>query len=217
MRINKFVALATGLSRRSADAAITGGRVRLNRKPANLGDDVTSGDRVTLDTKVLEPDTELTTIMLNKPVGYVCSRRGQGSRTIYDLLPEKYHKLKPTGRLDKDSSGLLLLTNDGNLANRLTHPRYQKNKIYRVKLNKPLELNDEKQLLTGVKLSDGLSKFIKVSDCSNNTYEVTLTEGRNRQIRRTFQALGYKIAELHRNSFGTYSLDSLPLGLYKTI
>lgn len=217
MRINKYVALATGLSRRSADDAIRALRVTLNQNPANLGDNVAAGDKVAFDGRELQLDSKVTTIMLNKPAGYVTSRSGQGSKTVYDLLPGEYHRLKPVGRLDKDSSGLLLLTNDGNLANRLTHPRYQKSKIYQVKLNKPLEREHENQLLTGVVLSDGLSKFIKVKQYSATTYEVTLTEGRNRQIRRTFNSLGYKIAELHRNSFGTYSLGSLPLGRYKTI
>jgi 23S rRNA pseudouridine2605 synthase len=217
VRLNKYIALATGMSRRSADTAIKSGKVKLNQIPAKLGDIVASQDTVTLDNVQLKLKGRHTTIMLNKPVGYVCSRRGQGSKTIYDLLPEEYHYLKPVGRLDKDSSGLILLTDDGELANKLTHPKYQKEKVYRVSLDKTLALSDKNQLLTGVGLSDGLSKFIRVKDYSNDTYEVVLKEGRNRQIRRTFNALGYKIEELHRISLGDYKLMDLPRGGYISV
>lgn len=218
MRINKFVALATGLSRRAADSAINSGRVSINGHVAIPGIEVTPSDEVHLDETKLELPVALTTIILNKPIGYVCSRSGQGSKTVYDLLPQKYRNLKPVGRLDKDSSGLILLTDDGELANKLTHPRYQKNKVYEVKLNKSLNQDDLKQLLTGVNLSDGLSKFIKVNDCSNNTYEVSLREGRNRQIRRTFNALGYKVIKLHRSRFGNLNLyKNLSLGGYSLL
>lgn len=191
------MATATGMSRRSADTAVKTGRVTINLIKANLGDAVNSGDEVRLDDKKLII-RHSTTIMLNKPPGYVCSRKGQGNKTVYELLPEKYRRLKPVGRLDKDSSGLLVMTDDGKLANRLSHPRYQKDKTYLVTLNKKLSLPDKKQLLTGVGLDDGLSKFLKLKDCSDSTYEVVLAEGRNRQIRRTLDALGYEVITLKR-------------------
>lgn len=207
MRLNKYIALATGMSRRSADTATKSGRVKLNQMTAQLGDTVAAGDKVILDNALLKLMPGSTTLILNKPEGYVCSRRGQGSKTIYDLLPEKYHNLKPVGRLDKDSSGLILLTNNGDLANKLTHPRYEKEKVYKVVLNKTLALSDSKKLLTGVELSDGMSKFIRIKDCSNDTYEVVLKEGRNRQIRRSFNVLGYKINKLHRIQLGNIILN----------
>ena len=139
MRINKYIALSTGLSRRAADAAILDGRVTVDEQPASSGMKVSATTVVTLDGTVLSRPAATQTIMLNKPVGYVCSRDGQGSQTIYELLPADLHSLKPVGRLDKDSSGLLLLTNDGTLANQLTHPRYEKIKEYIVQLNKPLK------------------------------------------------------------------------------
>jgi pseudouridine synthase len=210
------VAGATGLSRRAADKAIISGRVLINGDKAEPGSEVMPADKISLDGKGIRPADSLT-IVLNKPEGYVCSRNGQGSKTIYELLPEKFNVLKPVGRLDKDSSGLLLLTNEGRLANELTHPRYQKNKVYQVKLNKALDQKDKTKLLTGVELSDGLSKFIRLYDCSGNTYEVTLSEGRNRQIRRTFNALGYKITSLHRLSLGGFSVGNLKPGSYKVI
>lgn len=204
--MNKFIAQATGISRRSADAAVKSGRVTINGRIAVLGDKTETGDTISLDNEVIALPLKSLTIILNKPAGYICSRRGQGSKTIYELLPKKYHHLKPAGRLDKGSSGLLVLTDDGNLAQELTHPSYQKKKIYLVELNKTLELSDKNKLLTGVELRDGLSKFINVKDYSDPTYEVILAEGKNRQIRRTFNALGYKVTKLHRISFGPYSL-----------
>lgn len=200
------------MSRRSADAAIDSKKVLIDGVQAVLGQEVQDENIVTLDGKVLKLQNESITLKLHKPAGYVCSREGQGSKTIYDLLPKKYKSLKPVGRLDKDTSGLILLTNDGSLANELTHPRYQKKKVYEVLLNKTLALSDKKQLLTGVNLSDGLSKFINIKECSTNKYEITLSEGKNRQIRRSFNALGYKIEKLHRISVGAYKLNDLEQG-----
>ena len=138
MRINKYVASATGLSRRVADKAIEQGNVLVNGQKATPGHDVTDQDVVTLSGKTLSPPANIQTIIFNKPTGYVVSRDGQGNRTIYELLPPELRHLKPVGRLDKDSSGLLLLTNDGQLAQELTHPRYQKTKIYEVRVSQPL-------------------------------------------------------------------------------
>ena len=125
-------------------------------------------------------------MLLNKPVGYVCSRKGQGSQTIYDLIPAKYHHLESVGRLDKDSSGLLLLTDDGELANKLTHPSFRKEKVYEVTLDKSLHESDLARLQHGIELDDGTSRFIISPLKAQNSYLVTISEGRNRQIRRTF-------------------------------
>lgn len=217
MRINKFVALATGMSRRAADAAVADKRVTINGQIAAIGTEVQDADVVALDNQRITPAVKTVTILLNKPVGYVCSRNGQGSQTIYDLLPAEYHQLKPIGRLDKDSSGLLLLTNDGDLANQLTHPRYGKTKVYEITLDTPLEplhhqmINDH-----GVQLEDGPSQLQlqKLSDDALN-WQVTMHEGRNRQIRRTFAALGYTVVKLHRTVFGDYQLNNLQLGKLK--
>ncbi len=212
--MNKFIAQATGLSRRAADELIKSGRVAIDENPASLGQEVGSNNTVSLDGRQLIRPGEYLTIMINKPAGYVCSRSGQGSQTIYDLLPKKYHNLKPVGRLDKDSSGLLLMTDNGQLANELTHPRYQKEKVYQASLNKTLSPPDKKKLMSGVELSDGMSKFTNIKDCSDKVYEVVLKEGRNRQIRRTFNALGYKVEILQRTQFGPYKLNNLkPRGI----
>ncbi len=215
MRINVYIAQATGLSRRSADKAIAEGRVIINDHIASIGESVNTDDSIKLDEKLLLAPQTKTLVALNKPRGYVVSRKGQGAKTIYDLLPEKYHVLKPVGRLDKDSSGLLLLTNDGKLAQNLTHPSAQKNKVYLVGLNLPLKESDANDLNRGIQLVDGLSR-LSISGMSNDrkSMTVTISEGRNRQIRRTFAALQYRVNSLHRIRFGEYDIKNLKPGEY---
>jgi 23S rRNA pseudouridine2605 synthase len=218
IRINKFVAQATGLSRRASDTYIEKGEVLVNGGPVQTGYQVDNDDMVEFGGKVLQTSLETNLIMLNKPAGYVTSRAGQGSQTVYDLLPQKMHKLKPIGRLDKDSTGLILLTDDGLLANKLTHPRFAKIKKYSVTLNKDLKPEHVQAIFNrGVKLSDGISKFGLKRQGNNKTWEVTMSEGRNRQIRRTFEALSYKVVGLHRTNFGDYNLGDLKEGKFKEI
>lgn len=198
-----------------ADKAVAAGRVMINNQTAEAGSTVGEADQVALDGRVVTAPAETVTIVFHKPVGLVVSREGQGSYTIYDRLPSEYRLLKPVGRLDKNSSGLLLLTNDGQLANELTHPRYAKVKVYEVKLGKPLEplhrqmINDH-----GINLEDGNSKLNleRIEDGDDTKWRITMKEGRNRQIRRTFAALNYHVAELHRTNFGPYSLGDLRSG-----
>ncbi len=214
MRLNRYVALASGLSRRAADQAITDKRVKVNGVLAELGQIIDDKDSMSLDGTDLRL-VKLQAIVLNKPVGYVCSRDGQGSKTIYDLLPAEFHTLKPVGRLDKDSSGLLLLTNDGKLANSLTHPSNQKEKVYKVQLDKPLEAEHKFRIEQGVELADGLSR-LRLSG-QDKDWIVRMNEGRNRQIRRTFSALGYEVTKLHRTQFGPYKLNRLISGKFDQI
>lgn len=206
MRLNKFIASASSLSRRGADEAIKLGRVSINGIPASLAADVRTTDTVKLDGQVLQQNDSKTILMFNKPVGYVCSRKGQGSKTIYDLLPPKYHHLKSVGRLDKDSSGLLLLTDDGVLANKLTHPSFRKEKVYEVTVDNSLEDTDLAKLRHGIELDDGTSRFLITPLETKNSYLITIHEGRNRQIRRTIGYLGLKVERLHRIKFGNYVL-----------
>lgn len=217
MRINKFVAGASGLSRRAADDAIAKRRVTVDGKLAVMGQEVTADQQVLLDGSPIHLPTQTQTILLNKPIGYVVSRDGQGSKTVYDLLPAELHNLKPIGRLDKDSSGLLLLTNDGELANTLTHPRFAKIKIYEITLDKPLApLHRQMMSDHGIQLDDGLSRLQldRLAE-DEKSWRVTMREGRNRQIRRTFEALGYRVTRLHRTQFGTYMLGDLNEGIYQ--
>lgn len=219
MRINKYIALKTGISRRSADAAIADGRVLLNGQPPVAGQQVSETDVLTLDGRPIAQDVSITTIMLNKPVGYVCSRDGQGSQTIYDLLPPEMHRLKPVGRLDKHSSGLILLTNDGHLAQELTHPKFHKLKKYKIALNKDLTDADHAKICkVGVELDDGPSKLaLEPMNNQKKEWKVVMSEGRNRQIRRTFEHLGYTVVKLHRTHFGPYVLGSLTSGKFDKI
>lgn len=219
-RLNKFIAHASGVSRREADQLIEQGRVMINGGPVSLGQQVTESDSVTIDGKPITQSATYTYLALNKPAGYVCSRRRQGDTpTIYELLPENYRALKAVGRLDKDSSGLLLLTDDGDFAHRMTHPSFHKTKRYEVKLHVPLQPLHQQMINDyGVSLEDGPSKLsLEKMDDSSRRWVVNMHEGRNRQIRRTFAALGYKVIALHRTDFGLHRLESLKSGQFREI
>jgi len=215
MRLNKFVAQATGLSRREADEAIEQNRIALNGKPVRLGVQVEDSDDVKLDGKSLKRQA-YQYLLLNKPIGYVSSRKQQDSKpTIYSLIPEEFHHLKPAGRLDADSHGLMLLTNDGDYANQLTHPSTQKTKTYIAKLHKPLTIDDKIAIEAGLQLDDGISSF-KIKNLSDGRLRISMHEGRNRQIRRTFIALGYEVVDLCRTGFGNYNIEILGKKVYNT-
>jgi 23S rRNA pseudouridine2605 synthase len=217
-RLNKFLAEKVGLSRREADNFIASGRVLINGKKAELGARVKDTDEIILNDKKIENSpSEYTYLMLNKPVGYVSSRKAQGDApTLYELLPKKYQKLKTVGRLDKNSSGLILLTNDGDFAFTHTHPKFYKIKTYLVTLNRPLEPLHQQEISDfGIQLEDGPSKlFLTKLNDERTEWQVEMSEGRNRQIRRTFSALGYEVEKLHRVEFGAYQLGMLEPGDY---
>lgn len=220
-RLNKYLALQLGLSRREADEMIARGSVLVDGKPAELGQRVVEGTAITVDGKPVAATTvTYRYVALNKPAGYVSSRRQQGdSPTIYSLLPADLHALKPVGRLDRDSSGLLLLTNDGDFAHAMTHPSFYKVKRYEVELDRSLAPLHQQMISDhGIELPDGPSKFtVSRMDPHAKRYEVTMHEGRNRQIRRTFEALGYTVTELHRIDFGAYGLGDLPSGHWQHV
>ena len=240
-RLNKFLAERLGLSRREADDIISAGKVKIDGQMAQLGARVDYSSKVWYNGNIIPFNTDYLYIAFNKPVGYVCSRRAQGATpTLYELLPQKYQKLKTVGRLDKDSSGLILLTNDGDFAYQMTHPKFHKEKIYEVELDHPLEPLHQQMISDyGVMLDDGLSKFTVVTSTGGGAggtpaarrrmsstvgeaattgpverlhFTVILSEGRNRQIRRTFTALGYRVVALHRTQFGPYQLSGLAPG-----
>ncbi len=216
MRINRYIASAGSLSRRHADELIKQGRVKVNGVTALTAQDVKPEQQVTLDNQVLNPAAKTILLMINKPIGYIVSRKGQGAPTIYSLLEQQYKNLKPIGRLDKDSTGLLLMSNNGELINHLAHPSFNKQKVYSVVLNKELTTEARKQIEKGLLLDDGLSKM-KIEDISSKHLTVILTEGRNRQIRRTFKALGYDVVKLERTAFGSYRLGDLKPGESKEV
>ena len=213
VRLNKFLAERIGVSRREADELIAAGKVFIDDKPAILGARIDKNTKVCYNGNIIPFETGYSYIAMNKPIGYVCSRRAQGSApTIYDILPKEYRHLKTVGRLDKDSSGLILLTNDGDFAYQMTHPKFRKTKVYEVALDRPLEPLHQQMISDyGVMLDDGPSRFMVIKT-AETSYLVTLSEGRNRQIRRTFAALGYKVVKLHRIAFGKYELSGLEPG-----
>lgn len=218
MRLNKYIALATGVSRREADDLIASGVVAVNGEQAKLGEPVDENAKVAVRGQLVQLPESRTVIVLNKPIGYVCSRNAQamGVQTVYALLPDKYKKLKTIGRLDKDSSGLIMLTNDGDLAFRLTHPKFAKTKQYLVTINKTLEPLHQQMINDfGVNLPDGRSQLglEKLND-NRREWRVVMHEGRNRQIRRTFAALGYTVIKLHRTDFDNISLSGLKPGKF---
>jgi len=206
-----------GISRREADELIEGGKVTVNGTVAILGSQVAEGDTITVNGKTLEGRTDFRYVLFNKPVGYVCSRKPQGENpTIYELLPADMASLKPVGRLDKDSSGLLVLTNDGDFAHQMTHPSFHKVKVYQVSLDKSLE--PLHQQMIAVEIGDGTSQLaLERVDDDRKDWVVTMSEGRNRQIRRTFGALGYTVTALHRTNFGPYTLADLQSGQTKEL
>lgn len=215
LRLNKFLAERLGISRREADDFIAAGKVFVNDEKATLGARIEENDKVVFNKKEVPFETKYIYLAFNKPVGFVCSRKRQGDvPTIYEILPKKYQDLKTVGRLDKDSSGLILLTNDGDFAFRMTHPKFSKTKVYEVLIDRKLEPLHQQMIADfGIEIGDGVSRLglTKLNE-GRDRWEVLMSEGRNRQIRRTFAALGYKVVELERKQFGPYILDGLKPG-----
>lgn len=216
-RLNKYLAFHLGVSRREADLLIEKGKVTINGTPAILGARLKEGDTVAVDGAAVAEKKEYTYLIFHKPAGYVSSRKQQGDNpTLYDLLPKEYHTLKPVGRLDKDSSGLLILTDDGDFAYQMTHPKFYKVKNYEVSVNSPLAPLHQQMISDyGIILEDGPSKLsLERRSDDRKDWLVTMHEGRNRQIRRTFDTLGYEVTALHRISFGPYVLGDLAAGKF---
>lgn len=231
VRLNKFLAERLGISRREADDAIAAGKVTIDGKKAVLGARVELGGsagatgvdnfpKVCYNGKIVPVQAGYLYVALNKPRGVVCSRKSQdGGETVYDLLPERLRELKTVGRLDKDSSGLILLTNDGDFAFRMTHPKFAKAKVYEVRLDRALEPLHQQMIADfGIEIGDGVSRLgLERLDDTRKYWQVTMHEGRNRQIRRTFGALGYAVLELKRVQFGVYQLGGLGEGEWEEV
>ncbi len=219
MRINKYLADVTGMSRRAADREIEAGTVRLNTKRAVLGDQVAKGDKVTHKGKVIEEKAggEHTTIMLNKPVGYITSRKRDETKapTVMELLPVELQHLKPVGRLDKESSGLLLLTDDGDLLYKSTHPKFEIEKEYVVEFEERLSPIVVAQWKKGMKLPDGMARADLMVHMEGTTYRIVLHQGKTRQIRRMAGKTGNSVVSLMRMRSGKNELGKLKVGEWK--
>ncbi len=215
-RLNKhLVELGLVNSRRKADIAISEGIVEVNNKIAKMGELVSQTDHITLSGRTGKTQSHIT-IIFYKPTGYVCTHLENGrSKTIFDLLPKTFKSLKIAGRLDKNSQGLMLLSSSGELINTIAHPSSQKDKEYIVTLKSSFNTKDLARLLQGVELDDGLSLFTKAKIITPQKLRVILREGRKRQIRRTFSAIGYKVVELERTRIGSVSTGLLKSGEYR--
>jgi 23S rRNA pseudouridine2605 synthase len=223
MRLAKFLAHAGVASRRSAETLIAAGRVTVaGETVADPARDVDENSRVALDGKLIAGPEPHVLFALNKPVGIVSTARDtHGRRTVVELVPANGLRLYPVGRLDIDSSGLILLTNDGELANRLTHPRFEVPKIYRAKLRGgPIGNDSLDALRVGVALEDGRTapaRVRRIGGRSTNLIELTIHEGRNRQVRRMCEAVGHPVLELERVSFGPLTLAGLEPGAHRRL
>jgi len=212
VRLNKFIASSGISSRRGADELIFEGSVTINNKPCiTPGYLVKPDDHVKVNGKSIR-SKETQTVIFNKLPGYVTTKSDEFSReTIYDLLPPKYGHLNHVGRLDQDSEGLLVLTNDGNLANKLTHPKQKIEKEYVVTVNQPFEEGHLEQFLKGIYLEDGRATAKAVTRISGRKISMVLETGMKRQIRMMCRALGYKVKRLVRIRIGAYEgLDLEP-------
>ncbi len=219
MRLGKYLAHAGVASRRSAEALIAAGRVSVGGQvvtdPAR---DVDAGSRVSVDGRALDGPEPRAVYALNKPVGVVSSAHDtHGRQTVVELV-ESDLRLYPVGRLDRDSAGLILLSNDGDLANRLTHPRFQVPKTYRVTLGgRAVADSALRALRRGVRLDDGPTAPAEVVRVRASLIEITLREGRNRQVRRMCEAVGHPVIELTRIRFGPIALGALAAGSHRRL
>lgn len=218
MRLNKIlVILKITNSRRKADLIIKNGEIK-DTSGKVLSPNYQSQQAVALvyrgKTYQFEPNNpELTKIiLLNKPIGYTCSHVNQNDFTIFNLLPAEYQNFKIGGRLDKNSSGLVLLSNDGNFINDLIHPSLKKIKSYQVVIDQKLDKKDEKILLHGIELAGKTAKFFAIKYLGNYCYEIQLITGLNQQIRKSFALLKYQVISIHRIRIGKFQLGNLATG-----
>ena len=218
MRLNRFLAAAGVGSRRHCDELIAAGRVAINGQVCtDFSVQPGAADHVKVDGKMVRVDPPLT-IMLHKPAGFVSTRKDLHARdTIFDLLPAKFSRLFSIGRLDAQTEGLLLLTNDGDLAQRLTHPRYKIDKEYEVTLDRRWDPALAPKLSKGIFLDGKRATIERLHSSGPMRLRVVLRQGINRQIRRMFEALGYRIKHLARIRVGYLRLSDLPRGHWRPL
>jgi 23S rRNA pseudouridine2604 synthase len=215
IRLNKYLSTHGYCSRREADRLIEQGRVFVNDRTATLGTKVTLSDDVRVEGRDRKKPPKKIYLLLNKPVGYITTTDRRKPDNVMDLVDVE-DRVYPVGRLDVQSSGLLLFTNDGVLTNRLMHPRYEHEKEYVVVVDKPLDKLAIGTMQSGVELDDGKTLPTKVRKMGDNKFAIILREGRNRQIRRMCQALGYEVLSLRRTRIGTLKIiGSYPEGLWR--
>ncbi len=216
MRLNAFLARSGVASRRKADELIKAGRVTVNGKPGELNTDVGRHDRVAVDGEPVARQ-ELAYILLHKPAGVVTTASDpQGRRTVVDLVDHPV-RVVPVGRLDADSTGAILLTNDGQLAHRIAHPRYGIEKVYIATVEGDPDEETIRRLREGVDLEDGRTAPAKAKRFAEGRVELVLHEGRNRQVRRMLEAVGHPVRKLHRPRLAGLDLDGLAPGQWREL
>jgi len=223
-RLQKLIAEAGIASRRAAEQLISEGRVTVNhRVVTSLGSKADKAkDLIAVDGKILRFTANKRYIMLHKPVGYITSVHDErGRRTVMDLLKNVDERVYPVGRLDYDSSGLLLMTNDGELTNQLLHPSQEVGKTYLAEVEGIITREKLNMLKRGIRLEDGMTAPAEVrplrSDKENSRIEITIHEGRNRQVRRMFDALGHPVIRLKRIKLGPLSIGDLQAGSWREL
>ena len=215
VRINKFLSEAGACSRREADRLLLEGRVRVEEKVAGLGDKVLPGQRVYLDGKEVGGKASPVLLLFHKPVGYVCSTKRQGDApTVMDLLSYPT-RVFPVGRLDKDSEGLLLFTNEGDLSDALLRAANYHEKEYLVTVDRPITEEFLLKMRSGVPILDTVTRPCKVTRTGKDSFRIILTQGLNRQIRRMCEALGFKVKSLKRVRICSLYLKDLAPGTYR--
>lgn len=218
IRLNRFLATCGLGSRRHCEQLVTGGRIEINGKAClNLATRVQPGDSVRFDGTLLQRARE-TTMLLNKPKGYLCSRGDPDGRdTIYNLLPPAFHHLAHIGRLDLDSHGLILLSNSGELSEYLSHPRHKIEKEYHVTLDQAFDHDHIERLIRGIRLEEGLAVAKSVTPLNKRRLSVILQQGYKRQIRNMFDAIGYRVKNLERIRIGNLVAPDLGDGQWKLL
>jgi len=222
MRLNKYIAAAGVCSRRKADELIASGVVSVNgKKVTEMGFSVGEKDKVFIDSTMVRPKKH-EYYRFHKPAGFITSAEDEkGRKIIYDLLPPELHKLKPVGRLDKDSSGLIILTNDGDLLNELTHPSIKVPKRYVVSVKGKMHLHHLEKMAQGLEIEPGKTAYadsaILESDAKRTVLQITLYQGLNRQIRKMLELLGFEVTSLKRVQHATIDIEGLSKGQYKPI
>jgi 23S rRNA pseudouridine2605 synthase len=216
MRLNAYLARAGVASRRVSEKVIRAGRVTVNGRPAGLATVVQPGDRVEVDGEPIEPEP-LAYVLLHKPAGVVTTVRDpQGRPTVVGLVDHE-QRLVPVGRLDADTTGALLLTNDGGLAHRLMHPRYEVDKVYVAEVEGNPGPDALRRLAERVVLDDGPTAPAVARSLGPGRVELTLHEGRKRQVKRMLEAVGHPVRRLHRSRYAGLDLRGLPAGRWREL